>query len=582
MRRYRCIPTLAVVALLATSCERPAALPAPPVRKGFPIVFLLIDALRADRIDDEERLRHVAPSLAALSQDGVRFRSAFSSAPKTIPSVPQIFTSNLFPDLHHDVSLLSLLQAAGYSRTGAFIHNPYVTKWLGRLSPTFEQLSGGDFDATRLTDDAIAWLGNAAADPFFLYVHYLDVHTPLNPPEDVARRFVDPDYKGPIGLSFNDMAGAWAGTYNAGDQRRIGQLYDASLAATDASIGRLLGALRSAGLYDKALIIVTADHGEELWDHGGFFHGQSLYDELLHVPLLVKFPGAWGGGRDVETLVRSVDLLPTVVDLLQRAGSAAAGAPLDGESLIPAVTGQAPPRTLFATVARIDDRSPPLHAVRTASAKLIVDQRSGQEQLFDLARDPGERDNIAGHADAHPLLEDLRGRLARFLEPLQSSGIHVRLVNGTGARLTYRIILRSRPAGPFVNLSRVDMEDGDRIGQNAGADGILMEGALAPGDEDEMRLDVLVPDGIVTTAIEVDPSGTPVETCAGTEAACVPVTSQRVALEPARVTTNATPARAADSSLQVRVWRIPAASTPILPNLSAADRERLRALGYAE
>lgn len=581
-----CLAVLAAAVLSGAASCRPAPVSAPRPGPGFPIVFVLIDALRADRLLPAEGREAVAPNLLALARDGVTFLNAFASAPKTIPSVPQMFTSRHFPDLDHETTLLSVCRDGGYDATAAFIHNPYATKWLGRLQPTFDRLGGGEVDAARLTDEAIAWMDSRPSDRFALYVHYLDVHFPLKPPPEVASRFVDASYAGRIGLEFGDLNGAWAGRYGPEDRRRIGQLYDAALAATDAQVGRILDRLRTEGLYDRALVVVTADHGEELWDHGGFFHGHSLYDELLHVPLVVKFPGDWAAGSSVDALARSVDILPTVADLVARSrGEEGEGLPdADGQSLVPLVQGDAPPRTLFATVGRIDDRSPPLHAVRTATAKLIRSEEDGREFLFDLVRDPGEREDLSRDPAQAGLLQRMRAELDRFLAPL-ARGVHARLFNGASQALHYRLETGLKPIAPFVNLQRVALEPGDRIEPQPGARGLVASGVLEPGEEDEVRFDVLASDATLVASFETGEAagtGPAVELCVAGEPSCAPLEERRVELPLSRVVADRTPPRRTASAVVLQWWRVNGESAPLAPALSTADRERLRALGYAE
>ncbi|MFN2426049.1 MAG: sulfatase-like hydrolase/transferase [Candidatus Binatia bacterium] len=542
----------------------------------------MIDALRADRVSVETGNPRT-PNLAALAADGVTFRNAFASAPKTVPSVPQTFTSRYFPDSRHDFTLLSAWKDAGYDRTMAFIHNPYVTKWLGRLDPTFDLLRGGEFDAVRITDDAIDALSRRGSDRIALYVHYLDVHVPLRPPADVAARFVDPSYRGPVGLEFADIPGAWAGRYDAADQQRIGDLYDATVAATDAQVGRLVETLRAEGLYDRALVIVTSDHGEELWEHGAFFHGHSLYDELLHVPLIVKFPGAWSAGARVDGLAGTIDILPTVTDLLSRAsGGKLAWPERDGRSLVPLVTGEAAPRTLFATVGRVDDRSPPLHAVRSDNAKLIHDVRDGREQLFDLDRDPAERSDLAADSSSADRLATLRKELDHHMEPLARTGVHVRLTNGAASALHYGLEIGMKFVAPFVNFARFGLEGEDRI-EVRRSDGLTMLGVLGPGDVDEVRFEVLATQGAITSVLTARESSPAIDVCVVNEADCVRSDGARMELDLARLETTAPPTRQPPpSSVRVEWWKIAGESEPMSPGLSPADRERLRALGYAE
>ena len=571
---------LAAAAAVSACDSRPDARGLRP-EPAFPIVLVVVDAMRADRAVAKHDGAPLAPALASIAKDGITFTNAFASAPKTIPSVPQILTSRYFPDLAHETTLLTLCRDAGYDATSAFIHNPYVTKWTDRLVPTFSRLGGGELDAGELTDNAIAWLDARGSDRFAMYMHYLDVHVPLRPPADIARRMVDPAYQGPIGLEFDDIKGAWRGNYDAADQRRIADLYDATVVATDRELGRLMDRLKAEKLYDRALVVVTADHGEELWEHGGFFHGHTLYDELLHVPLIVKFPGNWAGGRVVDALARTVDILPTIADLFVRASSKGAQAlRADGESLVPLVTGEAAPRTHFAYVGRNDDRSPPLAAVRTKTAKLIRDMRTGAEELYDVARDPGETKNLAGSAESSAMLGELRGELDELLGMLRDTGIHVRLANGSQSPLRYEVRASSTPMVPFIDLVRFDMEDGDTLAQNPRADGMKTAGVLAPGDSDEIRFAVLTTDGTLHLEVEAA-AGTPVEVCAATSA-CAPLADGKASFPFADLRSPSAPPARRTGSLVVEAWMLPSESAPITNVLSPADRERLRALGYAE
>lgn len=548
---------------------------------AFPIVIILVDAMRADRTLAMRNDVALAPNIAALAAGGVLFRNGFASAPKTIPSVPQILTSRYFPDLQHETSLLTVCRDAGYVSTGAFVHNPYVTKWTDRLEPSFDSLGGGELDAAALTGNAIEWLSARKSDRIAMYVHYLDVHVPLKPPAAIAERLVDESYRGPIGLDFHDINGAWQGLYGPEDQRRIEQLYDAAVAATDVQIGRLLDALRKEGLFDRALIVLTSDHGEELWDHGGFFHGHTLYDELLHVPLIVKFPGGWAAGTAVDSLARTVDILPTIADLLDRASPEAIPMPpTDGESLVPLVTGESSPRTLFATIGRNDDRSPPLEAVRTANFKLIHDMRTGTEEFYDVVRDPAEQDNLVSKPASADVLADLRRTLEARLETLRSTGIHIRLANGTASPVPYKIRIGLKPVAPFFDLAGFDREPGDVLSQNARADGMSASGVLAPGDHDELRFSVLSSDATVLATFTTE-ANVPFELCmAGEE--CVPSSGGRSELPFARIKTSAAPPLRSAATLRIEGWMLPGESEPITNLFGPADRERLRSLGYAE
>ncbi len=172
-------------------------------------------------------------------------------------------------------------------------------------------------------------------------------------------------------------------------------LYDAEIAANDEAFGRLLDQLRSAGLWDSTLVIFVSDHGEEFFDHAGWEHGATLYQELLHVPLIIKDARGRGAGRRITQTVRQVDVLPTVLDLLGRA----ALRDLDGRSLLPLLSGSPPRSRPPAAFASLDLDGRRMESIILGRWKLIRTISNGRlpagSELYDLANDPLERTNRA-------------------------------------------------------------------------------------------------------------------------------------------------------------------------------------------
>jgi len=323
--------------------------PLPPT-----VIFVIVDALRADRLQPYGYSRPTSRHLDRLTRDGILFQNAFASAPKTIPSVPQLLTASYFPDQRPAPSLVELLREAGLSPARAIVNNPYVASWLEQHSAGLGVLMAGEPNARQIARLALDWLRHSRGVPFLLLLHFLDAHTPYQTPEVFSRRFIDSSYRGPVGLSFDDVSGAWQGRYGPADQRRIADLYDGAIRYVDHHIGRIMEGLKASGIYQSSLIVVTADHGEELWDHGRFFHGQSLYDELIRVPLIIKLPDGHSAGKRVARLVRLVDVTPTLVEFVSRAvAKNRAAEPPDGRSLLPLLESeQGPERSVFATVSR--------------------------------------------------------------------------------------------------------------------------------------------------------------------------------------------------------------------------------------
>jgi len=257
----------------------------------------------------------------------------------------------------------------------------------------------------RLTQLAMQRLGRMDPErPFFLFVFYFDPHYDYRPPAPYDRQFCDADYRGAQdGGGIPALAGQ---PVSAADRRQVIGLYDGEVCFTDAQIGRLLAALKRRGCADNTVVVVTADHGEEFWDHGGVVHGHTLYDELVRVPMIVRFPPAVRPGTVVNRSVCHADLLPTVLEL--------AGVPIPpqtrGRSLVPLFSGGShgldPPAFMGATV------SHNLTGARTPRQKIVL-QGDGAKRFYSLPDDPGEATNLWGTARTAEFA-DLERRFAEW------------------------------------------------------------------------------------------------------------------------------------------------------------------------
>jgi arylsulfatase A-like enzyme len=278
------------------------------------LLFLAIDTLRADRLGCQGNPRGLTPNLDALAAGGVRFADARAHAPWTLPSFATIF-SGLLPPQHgaggyadHYFGLRSEVRTwpecfaeAGY-RTAAIVNVDFLGSEFGLLQgfderdARFSEDNARGRDARATTDAALAFLDRRDAQPFALFVHYFDAHAEYRPPAEYRARFADARDAASEEFRFGsrEQIAAWRSGAAAPDPdgvARAEKLYDGEVAFVDAQIGRLLGGLRAAGLEGQTLVVLTADHGEEFLDHGGVEHGHSLHQELLHVPLLVSWPG---------------------------------------------------------------------------------------------------------------------------------------------------------------------------------------------------------------------------------------------------------------------------------------------------
>jgi choline-sulfatase len=318
-------------------------------RRGPPrpnVIIYLVDTLRADRLGCYGGARPISPAVDAFAAGATLFEQAVAQSTWTRPSVTSVLTG-LGPLAHGvrtqedrlaaaAVTLPEMLRAAGY-RTAAFSTNLHVTAATG-LAQGFDhfELLPGAPRSDAVNRRVLQWLEeDRGASPFFLYIHTLDPHAPYEPPFDLLQRFAPG--VAPLAGTLEEVKRVYAAR---GDERaravaRLSALYDAEIAGNDRSFGELLAALRRRGLYDPALVVFVADHGEEFDEHGSLGHGNDLYAETLDVPLIVKWPRQARGER-VRNLAQHVDLLPTIL----RACGLRPPAGLPGEDLYAPAAGR--------------------------------------------------------------------------------------------------------------------------------------------------------------------------------------------------------------------------------------------------
>jgi len=322
------------------------------------VLVICVDVLRSDHVGAYGYPRATSPSMDTLARSGVVFESAFSAASWTKPSVPSYFTGR-FPHQHgvyhgsreldgklvtdvlqsEEQTLAELFKAQGF-RTVAIQANPTVGAEFG-FSQGFDEFLEEDVSGEDVRKRFESWLGRLDPDtPFFAYVHFNDVHLPYDPPGSHRTAFGD-------GVSEVDFStGAWKllkrrvrdGKVQVSDADRqtMIDLYDGEIQYADTQIDEALSALDDLGVLDETLVVVLSDHGEELLDRGGIGHGSTLYNELLSVPLIFRFPGDEHAGLRIAEPVSLVDLLPTLMDYFGLEIPAGA----TGRSLLPLISGQ--------------------------------------------------------------------------------------------------------------------------------------------------------------------------------------------------------------------------------------------------
>jgi arylsulfatase A-like enzyme len=437
---------LAAAAALATRMVPAPSVPPVVARGSAPagtpnVILIVVDTLRADHLSSYGYTARRTPRIDTLAADGIRYGDTFAQASWTRPSFATIFTG-LYPSSHGAIhkadslpdrveTVAEVLSAAGYTTAGiadnanispafnfgqGFAEYRYLAPDLffyasepaaqltlySGLRLVRERFLARRMDvhnyyqpAEVVTHEALAWLDGPTAQrrPFLLFLHYMDPHDPY---------FVHP---------FNGEG--YARVVNPNPPAEVADkyrsLYDGEIAYLDEQLGVLFDDLKRRGLYDQSLIVLTGDHGEEFHEHGGWWHGTTLYDEQTHVPLIIKPPQGGARGRVVDELTTSLDIAPTIIT----AAHASVPAAMQGHAL-PLDDGTVPGRERV--FAETDLEGNVLQSVRTKTWKLVNANPGNPrglrpEELYDLARDPGEHDDLVSKDPAQ--LETLRAALGR-------------------------------------------------------------------------------------------------------------------------------------------------------------------------
>lgn len=464
----------ALVFLALSGCSSPA-----PVPRNALIV--VIDALRADHLGCYGYARPTSPHMDRLAAKSTRFVHGISTTPWTLPSMATMVTG-LYPSVHGALypsnvmacavgapscrvvsvldesrtTLAEVLQRNGFA-TAAFVPGPgYVGRLFG-FAQGYDTFVDDRMEARFIIEAFADWLAQTRPERFFAYLHLMEVHAPYTGPnaaryradssdpreraraaalaEEVQRYrgfAFDHGYTGPMDGSveaIKRLGGGHIKQIEAADLAHLIALYDQGIAYVDYWIGELVRELGARGVLEQTLVLVTADHGEELHDHGGFDHGATFYDEMMRVPFILHVPGV-GAGRVVEDQVGLIDVAPTFFDLLGIADVPIA----QGRSIRPLLTGESlPERPLLGEAAQI----PGLQAVRTNRWKYIPKG----PQLYDLRADPRETRNLC---------QDDRARCAPHAEQLRA----LQAENGK---------LRAQIALPTARAAVIDEQTRERL-----------------------------------------------------------------------------------------------------------------------
>jgi arylsulfatase len=393
------------------------------------VILLLIDALRADHLGAYGYERDTSPNLDALAERGVRFTSAVSPSSATRVSMASLWTG-AFPSRHQVASRVKALperfvtaaelaKQAGY-RTAAFCPNPNLDRSYGHAQgwdvyvdralrprrgwgPAWWRFE----TAKRIHELALRFLDMDPDSPFLLWLHYRDVHGPYVPPPDYLGHFRS-DTRRPLGPEERERRHRYLTLADdRNDLRHYIDRYDDEIRYTDDQIGEFLAALESRGLLEDTFVIVASDHGEEFLDHGGWNHGETLFEEMLHVPLIIVGPGL--EARIEERPVSTLSLYATI------AGWIGAEAPAhDGVDLGALLRGESIDLPAPVYAERVRWQGEPQRVVRAGRWKAILDRPDEPIRLFDLERDPGEvRDQAGEEVSVRDRMQSHFGDFAR-------------------------------------------------------------------------------------------------------------------------------------------------------------------------
>lgn len=425
---------------------------------GFNVLLIGVDTLRADHMSAFGYEEPTTPHLAALADDGVRFTQCRSQAPWTLPSFSTMLTS-LYPSVHnagrggHDVwtpidpttvSIAEILSRVGYE-TEALVANFLISPRYG-LDQGFEShRTTFGFESALVDVTSVKGFVDTHRDtPWFYFWHIMDPHLPYEVPEEMRAGFTDASYAGQFHREGRDPhvpfqvldprpGRRWfahegpppAPELTEEDERFIVDYYDAELFEMDAAIGDLFQTLKDSGQWDRTIIAFVADHGEGLGDHGHYHHGYTLFDDQVHIPMLLRVPGKHSG-RVIDRPVGSIDLAPTLLGAL--------GLPIPEEfhGVDRLAEGAPTDDPLFLEYPTYDSSAQKAWVL--GKYKYLHDPVFHTEALYDIEADPTEQKNIVGD---HPeVVREARAALDRFRwERLQVGRFHLRVRGKKGAQL---------------------------------------------------------------------------------------------------------------------------------------------------
>jgi arylsulfatase A-like enzyme len=398
------------------------------------IILIVIDTLRFDHLGCYGYKRNTTPNIDSLANQSLLFKNAIITAPWTLPSVASILTSQ-YPSvlgIHDRIRPMDgrfplfseLLKQYNYKTHGIISHTLLLARLgFGKGFDYYDEESifgHKGISSPSVTSKAVSYLQQNHDKPFFLFLHYFDPHYDYL----LHKKYnYYPSYRGRV-KSGHSIIDLWRIRDNLSkdDIKYLVSLYDSEITFTDEYIGELLNELRNRGLYDNSIIIITSDHGEEFMERGWIGHTLTLHQELVHVPLIMKFPG--DKSRIIDSPVSLIDIVPTICKYLDlkipnnldgrvldlSRGSTIKSGPIFSETFNPQI--HRPKVTPIA-----------FRSVILGNQKLIRDEIKNSKQVYNLSDDPHERDNLSGqHSEQNKRLEALLSKWISYVKTKHKTG----------------------------------------------------------------------------------------------------------------------------------------------------------------
>lgn len=375
------------------------------------IIFITLDALRADHLGCYGYKRRVSENIDLFSRQCVQFNQTISQAPWTSASNCATITS-LYPEHSlielenfslnkNNQNLIGILKKHGY-KTALISGNDVFSTAFRDIECFFDTFDVSKRDASVITQSAVDWLVANKETPFFLWVYFLEPHGPYNAPFEYYKDFLKdclvPGKDVPIAQNDGKMNEYYSFGFipryiaenGITDTAYYSAKYDGYIKFADAQLKKLFAFFKEKNMGNNTIIVLFSDHGESLTEHNFYFnHSHFVYDDLVKVPLIFSYPGGISPGTVINAQTGLIDLMPTILELL----GIKADKPMEGKSLLPLLTG----KTIIARNTTFSETSywPWPRCIRTEKWKLIFSRFKKNYSLFNLKDDPGELNNLA-------------------------------------------------------------------------------------------------------------------------------------------------------------------------------------------